>query len=105
MVEGRPLEGIHDEDVSLGWSESRHLLLLHPERREAAVLALLVRQGETLRHRHLRLAGGNHKPEQGSWLVGSVNSVSVLPYYDLDIILNIRVVSRHHGMEWNSTGN
>ena len=69
MVEGRPLEGIHHEDVSLGWSEGRHLVLLHPDRREAAVLAPLVGEGETLRHRHLGLAGGNHKPAELSQLV------------------------------------
>ena len=69
VLEGRTLEGIQDEDVSLGWSESGDLLLLHPERREAAVLAPLVGEGETLRHRHLGLAGGNHKPAELSQLV------------------------------------
>ena len=46
MLEGRTLERIQDEDVSLGWSESGDLLLLHPDRRESAVLALLVGEGE-----------------------------------------------------------
>ena len=37
VLEGRTLEGIQDEDVSLGWSESGDLLLLHPDRRESAL--------------------------------------------------------------------
>ena len=62
VLEGRTLERIQDEDVSLGWSESGNLLLLHPDRREAAVSAPLESHREKLRHRQLGLSGGNHKP-------------------------------------------
>ena len=62
MLEGRALEWIQDEDVSLGWGESGDLLLLHPDRREAIVPALLVSQGESLSHCLQEESGGNDKP-------------------------------------------